>query len=37
MVVEPWEGNEPAPDPASALHACRERLVVTSIEGGTAP
>lgn len=35
--IEPWEGNETAPDPAIALYACRERFVVTSIDSGTAP
>lgn len=36
-VIRPWEGNEHAPDPASAVYACRERFVVTAIETGTAP
>lgn len=36
-VIDPWEGNEAAPDPASVIYACQERFVVTSIEAGTAP
>ena len=36
-VVEPWEGNQAAPDAASAVYACRERFVVTSIDPASAP
>lgn len=35
--VEPWTGNEHAPDHASAVYACRERFAVTSIRAATAP
>ena len=36
-LVEPWEGNEAAPDVASVIYACRERFVVTGLEPRTGP
>ncbi|MDQ3689192.1 MAG: hypothetical protein M3406_03995 [Chloroflexota bacterium] len=36
-VIDPWEGNQHAFDAASAVYACRERFVVTSIQAGSAP
>ena len=36
-VIEPVEGNENAPDAATAVYACRERFVVSAVEPGTAP
>jgi len=35
--LEPWTGNEHAPDEASAVYACRERFVVTSVGAGAVP
>lgn len=35
--IQPWEGNEAAPDPASAVYSCRLRFVVTAVEPAAAP
>jgi hypothetical protein len=36
-LIQPWEGNEMAPDAASAVYACRESFVATAVQPGAAP
>lgn len=36
-VIEPLDGNQNAPDAATAIYQCRARFVVSSVEPGSAP